>query len=261
MVMKIAYGSDLHLEFDGNKHVNPLPIYNLEDAHVLILAGDILLASDLNLAMQEFMDTVSKEFPFVLYVMGNHEHYAGDFLETKSLLKKYISPYSNVALLDNECVLLDDTAFFGGTLWTDLNRRDPYVVDVVAQAMNDFRCIQYGDRMFRARDTLTEHDKTLDVLKDALSKTKASKMVVITHHTPSSKSSHPRYAGDPTNYAYYSDLSELILDNQIIKAWIHGHTHDQYDYMIGETRVLCNPRGYKGIQSSADTWQVKYVEV
>lgn len=26
--------------------------------------------------------------------------------------------------------------------------------------------------------------------------------------------------------------------------WVHGHTHDSFDYMIGSTRVLCNPRGY-----------------
>lgn len=259
--MKIAYGSDLHLEFDGKNYVNPLPIYNLDGADVLVLAGDIVLAAELNSAMQEFMSHLAEEFPFVLYVMGNHEHYNGDFLETKSLLKKFISPYSNVALLDNECVVLSDTAFFGGTLWTDLRQRDPYVVDVVAQAMNDFRCVRYGSRMFRARDTLVEHDKTMNALKDALAEAKASKMVVVTHHCPSSKSSHPRFAGDPTNYAYFSDLSELILDNQIIKTWIHGHTHDEHDYTIGETRVLCNPRGYKGIQSSADTWQVKYVEV
>ena len=26
--------------------------------------------------------------------------------------------------------------------------------------------------------------------------------------------------------------------------WFHGHTHDTYDYMIDQTRILCNPKGY-----------------
>lgn len=27
----------------------------------------------------------------------------------------------------------------------------------------------------------------------------------------------------------------------------HGHVHDYFDYALGNTRVLCNPRGYVGI--------------
>jgi hypothetical protein len=54
------------------------------------------------------------------------------------------------------------------------------------------------------------------------------------------------------NGAYSSDLSDLILDHPQIKFWTHGHTHDQFDYMIGSTRVVCNPRGYKGYEESAE---------
>jgi hypothetical protein len=27
--------------------------------------------------------------------------------------------------------------------------------------------------------------------------------------------------------------------------WIHGHVHDSFDYQIGRTRIVCNPRGYE----------------
>jgi Icc-related predicted phosphoesterase len=47
-----------------------------------------------------------------------------------------------------------------------------------------------------------------------------------------------------SNGAYCSDLSDLILDNPNIKVWVHGHVHDTCDYKVGDTRVLCNPRGY-----------------
>ena len=33
----------------------------------------------------------------------------------------------------------------------------------------------------------------------------------------------------------------------MINTWtgiVHGHIHSQQDYMIGDTRVVCNPRGY-----------------
>ena len=259
--MKIAYGSDLHLEFDRQTEINPLLINNNENAEILILAGDIVLAAELNDATKAFFDHISKEFPKVLYIMGNHEHYHGNFLKTKEILVKFLSQYNNIMLLDNECVICDDIAFFGGTLWTDLNQRDPYIIYSVVDKMNDFRLIKQGKKKFHPTQTLIEHDNTLYALKKALAQAMASRMVVITHHAPSASSSHERYIGDETNYAYFSNLEELILDNQIIKAWFHGHTHDEYDYLIGDTRILCNPRGYIGIQSQANSWQVKYVEI
>jgi predicted phosphodiesterase len=29
-----------------------------------------------------------------------------------------------------------------------------------------------------------------------------------------------------------------------MEVWIHGHTHDSFDYSRNGTRVVCNPRGY-----------------
>lgn len=259
--MKIAYGSDLHLEFDPPIPGNPLPINNTENAEVLILAGDITLASDLNGSTKEFFDHISKQFPNTLYIMGNHEHYNGDFYLTKGKLVQFLSQYTNITLIDNECVTIGDTAFFGGTLWTDLKNRDPFIIYKVASMMNDFHYVKQGKGKFHPTQTVIEHEATMTALKNALASAPASKMVVITHHAPSAKSSHERFRGDETNWAYFTELDEFILDNGIIKTWIHGHTHDQYDYMIGETQVLCNPRGYNGYQESAKTWQVKFVEV
>jgi hypothetical protein len=55
------------------------------------------------------------------------------------------------------------------------------------------------------------------------------------------------------NGAYHSDLREFILDRPQIKLWTHGHTHHPFDYMIGETRIVCNPRGYENDGYSEDT--------
>ena len=39
------------------------------------------------------------------------------------------------------------------------------------------------------------------------------------------------------------DLEALVADSGAA-LWIHGHTHDSFDYRLGATRVLANPRGY-----------------
>jgi hypothetical protein len=82
------------------------------------------------------------------------------------------------------------------------------------------------------------------------------------HHAPSKLSTHPRYADDYViNGGYSSDLSEFILDHPKIKLWTHGHTHYAFDYVIGETRVVANPRGYIGYEAQADHFQPKLIEV
>ncbi len=65
----------------------------------------------------------------------------------------------------------------------------------------------------------------------------------MTHHAPSPLSVHPRYAGSPLNAAFVSDLSRVAGGGRAA-LWIHGHTHDSFDYDLGGTRVVCNPRGY-----------------
>ena len=88
------------------------------------------------------------------------------------------------------------------------------------------------------------------------------KFVVAGHHSPSKLSTHPKYQDDQLmNGAYSSDLSEFILDHPQIKLWTHGHTHHEFDYMIGSTRIACNPRGYIGYEPQADDFKLKYLEV
>jgi len=63
------------------------------------------------------------------------------------------------------------------------------------------------------------------------------------------------------NGAYSSSLDDFIVDHPQIKLWTHGHTHEDFDYMVGSTRIVCNPRGYDGYEDRADSFNLKYVEV
>jgi hypothetical protein len=291
--MKIAICSDVHLEF------GELNLENPGDVDVLILSGDICVARDLmehdahgivsfgkSARYHTFFQNCSERFPHVLYVAGNHEHYHGDFKYTVSDLKKYLAYLPNLHILDKETFELNDTVFVGSTLWTDMNKRDPLTLHQISRMMNDFRIIDNSNRevtfktfddpenpdkpTFRTRvsrfspeDAVEEHVKCLDYIRHVYSDMPPWKqMVVVGHHTPSHQSCHPIYKDDrEMNGGYHSELSEFILDRPGIKLWTHGHTHELFDYMIGDCRVVCNPRGYIGHEQISLDFKLKVVEL
>jgi hypothetical protein len=102
----------------------------------------------------------------------------------------------------------------------------------------------------------------LEVIDKVTKGMTSEKFVVVGHHAPSKMSTKPRYKDNAmVNGAYSSDLSQFILDRPMIKVWTHGHTHDDYDYMIGSTRIVCNPRGYIMHEPRADRFQLMYINV
>ena len=129
-----------------------------------------------------------------------------------------------------------------------MNKFDPLTLHAIRDMMNDYRATvndQAGYRRLKPADTYERHKQTVDYFKLILDQNKDKKCVVVGHHTPSHQSCHEMYKGDYImNGGYHSELSEMILDRPQIKLWTHGHTHHCFDYMIGETRVVCNPRGY-----------------
>ena len=118
---------------------------------------------------------------------------------------------------------------------------------------------------FTPEDTVQDHKKMLQYIQVTiamLASMNPNKYVVVGHHAPSKASTHPRYKGEVImNGAYSSRLDQFILDNPQIKLWTHGHTHEEFDYMIGSTRVVCNPRGYINYEERADNFKLKYVEI
>jgi hypothetical protein len=159
--------------------------------------------------------------------------------------------------LENDTKVIDDVTFIGGTLWTDMNKGDPLTMHAIEGMMNDFRIIKNDKRNYAsmsARDVAGRHARTLAYFRSVLAEQHDKKFVVVGHHSPSFQSVHPTYAHETLmNGGYHSDLSEFILDHPQIKLWTHGHTHHPFDYMIGETRIVCNPRGYENDGYSEQT--------
>lgn len=284
--MKFALCSDLHLEFGA------IEMMNTEGADVLVLSGDILVAKDLrerydaelmdhkglNIRYHNFFDEVCSEFDDVVYIMGNHEHYHGDIANTYTHLKKHLGYHNNLHIMEKEFIRLGDVTFVAGTLWTDMNKEDPNTLYGIKGYMNDYRIITDSrfDVHFRDQDgnfhtrsgrlspeqTVEEHKEMLKFIGEVVDAEPTTKFVVVGHHAPSKLSTKPRYEGDVmVNGAYSSDLSEFILDRPQIKVWTHGHTHHNFDYMLGSTRIVANPRGYDGYEDQADMFKLQYIEV
>lgn len=254
--MKIALASDVHLEF------GPISFENNEKSDVLILSGDICVASNFGKISTSFFKECSERFSNIIYVMGNHEHYNGDFQLTEKILREELEEFKNIHLLEKETIELGEYTFVGGTLWTDMNKNDPNTLWHIKRVMNDFSVIRNGPEYVISPELIyDEHCKTMQYIRSAVLDT-TKKYVIVGHHAPSKQSTKPRYRRDYlVNGAYSSDLSEFILDHPQIKLWTHGHTHDIFDYKVGETRVLCNPRGYMNYEKCADYFELLFTEI
>jgi hypothetical protein len=102
----------------------------------------------------------------------------------------------------------------------------------------------------------------LDYIKTVVAERPDEKFVVVGHHSPSKLSTHEQYKDQYLmNGAYSSDCSEFIMDRPQIKLWTHGHTHHPFDYIVGETRIVCNPRGYEGYEPDSGWDLTKVIEV
>jgi len=280
--MIVALGSDIHLEFGD------INLINDGGAEVLILSGDIMVAQDLHdnpeekvrvaatldsmtprqqaaLRYRDFLSQVSKEFPHVIYIAGNHEFYHGKFDGSLTDLRNECAKFPNVYFMEDDTKQIGDVTFIGCTLWTDMNGSDPLTLHIVNSGMNDFQVIRndtQGYAKLRPAHVVSRHRSSLDYIKTVVQGNREKRYAVVGHHAPSKLSTHARYADDiHMNGAYSSDLSEFILDHPEIKLWTHGHTHYPFDYVIGDTRIVCNPRGYIGYEPEADGFKLKYLEV
>jgi len=237
-MMKIAVFSDIHNEFE---YWFPGKV----EADVVVLAGDI----HINCKSIGFAKKFSQP---VIFIAGNHEYYGSEFHKTNEMMKED-SKNTNIHFLLNGSVKIADTLFIGGTLWTDFmllgkELRDKCIFEAAVK-MNDFHKIKFFDgnkyRKLKPSDTIKMHEETLKFFKDEIIQSDAEKIVVVSHHAPSSLSEQDEFKGGYLSSAFNSNLDDFIKSSTI-DLWIHGHTHHNVDYMLGNTRVITNQRGYAG---------------
>jgi hypothetical protein len=156
----------------------------------------------------------------------------------------------NAKVLDADTFEHENTVFVGATLWTDMDKGDPWVMYQMPNIMVPDSKIGYwhGENgaweRFTSNRWVETHKKHRDYIRLVASQNKDKDIVVITHHLPLTMMNDPNFEGSKSNFYYYSDLSDLILDNENVKLWCAGHSHVNNDFMFEQCRMYMNPVGY-----------------
>lgn len=222
---KLGIISDLHIRSWPQQQIQGLVkrIQDSDEFDTLVVAGDVDEKPEMR---EEFLEGVSKSDKEILYVPGNHDYY-----------------WNIIPGLDNGMSLTDD--YVSATLWTNF-ADDPICELAALNHIMDFRVTAWKNKT----KFNTEHCKQLyDYQRNFIFDN--PRPLVVTHFAPTLQSIHEyylKYVDESTrllNRYFVNSLENQIQNNEIIKLWIHGHTHNAFDYMVGQCRVVCNPLGYR----------------
>uniref|UniRef100_UPI003341992F metallophosphoesterase n=1 Tax=Castellaniella defragrans TaxID=75697 RepID=UPI003341992F len=227
----------LHILSDLHLGVHDMPAPQVR-ADLTILAGDIARPQT---AMQ-WAGSLGRP---VIYVPGNHEFYGGDIAGTRRRLAALAAEHG-VHLLDQNSLVFGGVRFLGTTLWTDFLLFGPELRALAQEkteaVMRDFQVIRNADgSRYTPADACALFAAQYDWLDKTLDEPFEGPTVVVTHHAPSMRSVHNRFADSLISAGFASDCTAL-MGRAVL--WVHGHTHDSFDYSVRGTRVICNPRGY-----------------
>ncbi len=221
----------------------------LPEHNVLVVAGDVSSSPDG--AIIELFRIAQYTYAPIVFVPGNHDFFGAAIDDAfDSLVTGGVH-----VLRPGTPVIISGVRFVGATLWTDFELGDDRHASEswAARHMPEYSHVVRDDGdLIWPSDVYNEHQRHRRAIDDALRVPHAGPTVVVTHHAPSVRSLHPGDRGDVSAAAFASDLEELIKRHRPA-LWVHGHVHWASDYRIGDTRVVCNPRGYHSADWSERT--------
>lgn len=241
--MKLRVLSDIHLEFCK---FDPPQV----DCDAVILAGDI--GSSFN-GIHWSADKFGSSGVPIIYVPGNHEFYGWDMTKWTSEAG-VVARERGVILGDCSSTILEKEGeqpvrVLSATLWTDFALYGVNSIESCGKAtqrcLYDYTAIRKDDFALTWEDTRAISLRTQFWLKSAAKNAKKSgeKVVVVTHHAPSERSSALHFRNDPVTAGFASNMESFA--EKYVDCWIHGHMHNSSWYNIGNCLVVANPRGYK----------------
>lgn len=241
---RIGLWSDLHLESRQPYEIDTLveKIKAAEkDCDFFLNAGDLHPSSFHRL---NFFSRLGLTKP-CLSTMGNHDYYDNT---------PRLSVCQGRETFNNKNIV-------HATLWTDFNRGDLFVQVKYKHCLIDAKRIMKIPSKNPTRDL---GDDVADLNRENFNFIKNNNPdIVMTHHCPSMQSVHPKFKKEPAfnfvNHYFASDY-DYYIEKSNIKLWVHGHTHEPFDYMIGNCRVVCNPLGYP-FERKVEDYDVKILEV
>ena len=264
--MKLQILSDLHIDSYARQS-HPIGHIPKTDADVVLVAGDTA-NSDMGMPwLQE--QAACLQVPLIT-ISGNHEYFNEDVLD----FDKQLATWDNyneaskqgVKVLQCRHIDIGEVRILGCTLWTDYQyQANDDTMAVAGRFMRDYQQIYAGSELFSPEVSMKIHTQQRQWLQQALISAKelGKKTIVMSHHSISPLSVSEKYADLPSNAAFVSDLSGWMHEDWAPILWVHGHTHEAFDYRIGNTRVIVNPRAYPNEVSStslAFAWD-KVIEI
>jgi|JI10StandDraft_1071094.scaffolds.fasta_scaffold10274_2 predicted phosphohydrolase len=245
---KIQYASDLHLEFPQNKaflNANPL----VPTGDVLLLAGDIVPFAVMD-KHKDFFSYIADNFQTTYWVPGNHEYYYFDAAtKTGELFEKI---RSNIFLVNNTVVKLQNSNLIFSTLWSKINPANQWQIE---RGVSDFQVIKYNGFRFSADKFNQLHNSSMVFITEQLQllnnsttteqhRNNSNKTIVVSHHVPTLLNYPALYKGNDINQAFAVELFDFI-EASTIDYWIYGHHHyNTPTFTIGNTQMLTNQLGY-----------------
>lgn len=235
--------SDLHLETDPEFAFADVP-----RADVCICAGDVM-DGGVSATIQWLGKVVAPKMPVVL-VAGNHEYYRSSIREGLAMARELAQCAEGVFLLEGDAAIIGGYRFIGTTLWTDFSLHgDARLAMAIARdELNDFKRIKLSKtpyKRFGPQDSRSLHRQATEEIDNIHLSLVDLPTVIVSHHAPSLLSVPEVLRDDSLTPAFASHLESRILAYQPI-LWVHGHIHHPCDYIVGKTRVICNPLGYPG---------------
>lgn len=244
--MQIRVLSDIHIDINEN-----YPIPSFEDDIFTVIAGDI--SGDPVISSYWIEDNIKNG----LFVHGNHDlvynKLEQPLQEQKLIFKNKFPLDANVSYLDNQYKIVNDIVFIGCCLYTDYkyNGSVKSNMQIAEKGLNDFRWGKYkvGDDVvsLKPQHYLEMFKESMEFIKYTLKKFKDKKCVLITHHGVSPFQLSSKYINSSLNASFISNLEKFILKHNNLALVVSGHVHNNSDFKIGNTRVICNPYGYRDL--------------
>ena len=224
--MDVQLISDIHVEFhedSGRAWALSLPVMS----DILVIAGDFGTQH----TWREPMSILASRFKHIIYVLGNHEYDNASFEDVHADVAEFCSTHKNVVWLNNDVYVLDGIRFIGSTLW--FAQPDKHDEQSLAR---------FSSYDLNHRESSTKIFEVNERAQAFLRSTVREGDVVITHHIPTRECVSSRFVTSALNCFFVCDMQDIFVSLRP-KVWIHGHTHDSHDRIVGTTRVVCNPHG------------------
>lgn len=260
----LRYISDIHLELRQTHYLPQLSSYKKfktapGDSNYLALLGDI--GNPFTPELDSFLKEISPVYKQIFYVPGNHEYYNlpdSNMPKTKEdydyKLASICNSYSNVNLLNNRSVMLDEFKIIGTTLWSHI---DSDHREEIEKNLNDYHLIRNSlGHKITTEDTNRWNKEAVDFITGEISSISSEHMpcIVLTHHAPlfsnpgvDQYTASPKYLNTSHNQAFHNDLGYLM--KAPIVAWLYGHTHYASSFDYNDVQVGTNQLGYSREES------------